>query len=582
MSRSPAESKDFGQAFDRRSTYRRQLDRLDQLLDNGGSFSGNERNCAFLNTGRQADGSVRFATISAVSGLDFLDDGRALALVDWDGDGDLDVWSMNRTAPRVRFLRNDQSSGKHFLAMRLEGRTCNRDAIGARVEVVLQDAEPGSRLLRTLRAGEGFLAQSSKWLHFGLGGSSHIKEIIVHWPGGPTQKLRGLMSDTHYRVIQGVPVPVEVKRAHGTTRLQPIKLELPTQTPDAQILLTSRIPLPRLEYKDFDGSPRQLDELKSSPVLVNLWAAWCVPCRTELRQFVGSSPRIRDSGLKILALSVDDLAASGGAGTTAADARKLLDAIQFSSLSGVATAELVRRFQFIHDLVFGQQRQIPVPTSFLLDGAGRLAAIYRGPVSVDRLLQDVAKLPLNDTELSVAALPFPGTWYDARRRFAPMEVPADLLSHGFERDAATYTEQNLSELKRQKGFPQFARLMGDRLAEQNLIDQALRLYRAALEVDPDNVPLMNNLAWYLATHPEERIRHGAEAIKWAERAAQKTQYRVISVLDTLAAAYAQGMQPDKAVATVDRAMRLAKAAGQKDRLEKLARMRKHYQSQHEQ
>ena len=64
------------------------------LIRRGASFSGNERNCAYLNT----DGS-RFANVSASMGLDFLDDSRAVAVADWDHDGDMDLWLRNRSGP---------------------------------------------------------------------------------------------------------------------------------------------------------------------------------------------------------------------------------------------------------------------------------------------------------------------------------------------------------------------------------------------------------------------------------------------------------------------------------------------------
>ncbi|NIP94492.1 MAG: hypothetical protein GWO24_14035, partial [Akkermansiaceae bacterium] len=70
-------------------------------IGEGRSFSGHEKNCCFLNTG-----GGRFADVSAAVGLAFDDDGRAVSVCDWDFDGRQDLWVTNRTAPRVRLLRN--------------------------------------------------------------------------------------------------------------------------------------------------------------------------------------------------------------------------------------------------------------------------------------------------------------------------------------------------------------------------------------------------------------------------------------------------------------------------------------------
>ena len=97
MSQSPDSLQDregldaYGQAFQA----------VIQLLREGRSFSGNERNCAYLNCRR-----APFANVSAATGLDFPDDGRGIAVSDWDQDGDLDLWIRNRTGPRLRLMLN--------------------------------------------------------------------------------------------------------------------------------------------------------------------------------------------------------------------------------------------------------------------------------------------------------------------------------------------------------------------------------------------------------------------------------------------------------------------------------------------
>ncbi len=65
---------------------------MGEMISQGASFSGRERNRCFLNTHAE-----KFADVSAVAGLDLIDDGRGIALVDWDHDGDLDLWLTSRT-----------------------------------------------------------------------------------------------------------------------------------------------------------------------------------------------------------------------------------------------------------------------------------------------------------------------------------------------------------------------------------------------------------------------------------------------------------------------------------------------------
>ena len=139
MSSSPLDPTKIAEANDRESPYRKSILAVDDLLERGFSLSGHERNVCFLNLRSKA--GVQFATASAVSGFDFADDARAVVPVDWDGDGDLDVWTANRTAPMLRFLRNNHEAAptrNDWLQVRLEATRGARDAIGARVTVVLE------------------------------------------------------------------------------------------------------------------------------------------------------------------------------------------------------------------------------------------------------------------------------------------------------------------------------------------------------------------------------------------------------------------------------------------------------------
>ena len=129
MSEQPGDDEGFEQAL---NAHR------DMLLQ-GRSFSGRERNVAYLNLGKSTrsetatNDAEQFANVSGAIGIDFPDDGRGLVKVDWDGDGDLDFWISNRSAPRLRFLRNDIPQNKNSISLRLTGNgtSSNRDAIGA-------------------------------------------------------------------------------------------------------------------------------------------------------------------------------------------------------------------------------------------------------------------------------------------------------------------------------------------------------------------------------------------------------------------------------------------------------------------
>lgn len=100
------------------------------------------------------------------------------------------------------------------------------------------------------------------------------------------------------------------------------------------------------------------------------------------------------------------------------------------------------------------------------------------------------------------------------------------------------------------------------LAQQDRIDDAIGDYRRALQLDAQLPAALVDLAWILATSDRRDIRAPDEAVRLAERAAQRTTYQDALVLDTLAVAYFSAHQIARAVGAAQDALDLAIATGQ--------------------
>jgi tetratricopeptide (TPR) repeat protein/peroxiredoxin len=480
---------------------------LGSMISRGRSFSGRERHCAFLNTGGQ-----RFADVSAATGLDLIDDGRAVALVDWDHDGDQDLWITNRTGPQVRFLRNDVEAGNHFLAVRLEGRTCNRDAIGARVEVHLEGEGP-AKLTKSLYAGGGFLSQSSKWLHFGLGRRTRVSRLVVRWPGSrQAEEFGDLDADRRYKIVQGSGKAVALKAKHNSVALTPSTPVEPASTEQARIVCTFRRPLPEIEYEDFDGNHHRLatDHL----TLVTLWASWCRPCVKELQEFSEHAELLRDAGLNVVALCTDQIGSSATADLSAA--RRLVESSGFPFQTGVATKKVLRELTVLHNQTIYRERPLPLPSSFLVDPDGRVMAIYKGRVTVTQLIEDVRLVRATGNELMAASFPFPGHSSLALFDITPIGFARAYWEGGYPDDAKKALADVLTgptpqsdQAKRRR--IQAYHLLGQIEREQKQYDRMVEAYRKALQLLPDDPSLQLALAMALSkdgrpTEAEELFR----------------------------------------------------------------------------
>jgi hypothetical protein len=109
---------------------------------------------------------------------------RAAAVADFRGAGQLDL-VVNNFNDRPYYFQN-QFPKKSYIQFRLRGTKSNRDAIGAVARLHV-----GKKILtRQVHPAGGYLSQSSKTLHFGLGDRTEVERLEILWPSGRRQTIR--------------------------------------------------------------------------------------------------------------------------------------------------------------------------------------------------------------------------------------------------------------------------------------------------------------------------------------------------------------------------------------------------------
>jgi enediyne biosynthesis protein E4 len=124
---------------------------------------------------------------------------RGAAHGDFDGDGDPDLLVTTNNGPAY-LLRNDGGNRNGWLRVRTVGTVSNRDGIGARVTVTLDD---GRRLWGLVRTGSSYLSQSELPLTFGLGPKARVVRLQVAWPSGKIDTVSDLGADRSVEIQEG-------------------------------------------------------------------------------------------------------------------------------------------------------------------------------------------------------------------------------------------------------------------------------------------------------------------------------------------------------------------------------------------
>jgi hypothetical protein len=108
-------------------------------------------------------------------------------------------------------LRPEGGPKNHWVSFQLEGVTCNRLALNARVRVTAGDLVQLGEVI----SGGSYLSQNDLRLHFGLGSHESVDQAEVLWPDGKKETLTHLAADKFYVLREGQGVAASKLPEHS-------------------------------------------------------------------------------------------------------------------------------------------------------------------------------------------------------------------------------------------------------------------------------------------------------------------------------------------------------------------------------
>jgi len=130
---------------------------------------------------------------------------------------------------------------------------------------------------------------------------------------------------------------------------------------------------PELSLTDLGGQKLELSSHRGKVVLLDFWATWCAPCRTEIPLLVDLQKKYGNQGLQVIGISLDDDPKA---------VRGFYKQFKMNYPVAIGDANLAERYGGI----------LGLPVNFVIDREGRIHTKHLGEVDISLIEQEINSL----------------------------------------------------------------------------------------------------------------------------------------------------------------------------------------------
>ena len=145
----------------------------------------------------------RFRDSSATAGKIFSKPlvGRSSAILDLNHDFKTDI-VMTCLGDKPLLLKNVTEDHGNMIKLKLIGRTCTRNPVGARIEFFTSD---GRTIVRFVDGSTSYLSDSESVIAIGVGNEQSVARVQIRWPDGFLHTWTSLAVNQEWGLVEGIP-----------------------------------------------------------------------------------------------------------------------------------------------------------------------------------------------------------------------------------------------------------------------------------------------------------------------------------------------------------------------------------------